>query len=306
MNDTPDDPKAQDTAAQDNAGAFMSADGADGAGDLDRLRAENAEMRDKLLRAMAELENFRRRAEREKSDLAKYAISDFARDAVSIADNLRRAIEAVPRDASDLESSLKTLIEGIEVTERELLKVFERHGVTRFDPVGEKFDPHVHEAMIKVDVPNVPAETIVQVIQAGYMIQDRVLRPAAVIVAKGSVEAKPDAAANTAKGYKGRASVGEPVAASASEHGQDVAQEPDRVAQGNEQGAAGESGDVRPFRQAEGEPDIPRGPSGGPRKSQNAQAGEKRPSSMTKPVTDSSSPARKDEFISTFGKRLEN
>jgi molecular chaperone GrpE len=305
MNDTPDDPKAQDTAAQDNAGAFVSADGADGAGDLDRLRAENSDMRDKLLRAMAELENFRRRAEREKADLAKYAISDFARDAVSIADNLRRAIEAVPRDTSDLESSLKTLIEGIEVTERELLKVFERHGVTRFDPVGEKFDPHVHEAMIKVDVPNVPAETIVQVIQAGYMIQDRVLRPAAVIVAKGSVEAKPDAA-NAAKGYKGRASVGEPVAAGAAEQGQDEAQEPERAAQSNDQGAAGEGGDIRPFRQGEGEPDIPRGPGGGARKSQNAQAGEKRPSSMTKPVTDSSSPARKDEFISTFGKRLEN
>lgn len=282
MNDSPEDRKAQEPDAEaPSNGAATAGDPAgarEGAGELEVLRAENTDLRDKVLRVMAELENYRRRAEREKSDLAKYAISDFARDIVSIGDNLRRAIEAIPRGAAEHDPNLKTLVEGVEVTERELIKVFERHGVTRFDPLGEKFDPHVHEAMIKVDVPNAAADTIVQVLHAGYMIGERVLRPAAVIVAKGAPAGDvrpPQAAPETGE----------------------AAQQPDQP--------EGQSGDVAPFRQGEADPDIPRRPDGTPRRGQR-EAPEKRTSSMTKPVTENSNPPRKEEFISTFGKRLEN
>ena len=138
------------------------------------------------------MENLRRRTEREKADTVKYAISEFARDAVTIGDNLRRAIEAAQKETVDASPALRTLLEGVEVTERDLFKVLERHGITRFDPLGEKFDPHQHEAMVKVDVPGVPADIVVQVLHAGYKIADRILRPAAVIVAKGGTPARPE------------------------------------------------------------------------------------------------------------------
>lgn len=156
---------------------------------IETLKAENADLQDKLLRSFAEMENLRRRTEREKADNAKYAISEFARDVIGIGDNLRRAIEAVPKDAASSDPALKTLIEGVEVTERELFKVLERHGITRFDPKGEKFDPHIHDAMMRMETADQPPDTIVQVIHAGYMIGERVLRPAAVIVAKASMGA---------------------------------------------------------------------------------------------------------------------
>ncbi len=152
--------------------------------EIQALKSENADLKDKWLRAKAETENVLRRAEREKADWTKYAVSDFARDVVQIGDNLRRAIEAVPASAVAADPNLKTLLEGVEVTERELLKVLERQKVVRFSPKGEKFDPHVHEAMMRIETSDQPPETVVQVIQAGYMIADRVLRPAAVIVAK--------------------------------------------------------------------------------------------------------------------------
>lgn len=163
--------------------------------DIQALQAENAELKDKNLRVVAEMENFRRRTERDKAEFSKYAISEFARDIVGVGDNIRRAIEAVPKDAVAMNPTLRSLVEGVEVTERELLKVLERFQVTRFDPLGEAFNPHLHDAMTKVEVPNVPAETVVQVIHAGYMIGERVLRPAAVIVAKGggAVEQAPKA-----------------------------------------------------------------------------------------------------------------
>jgi len=149
------------------------------------LRTQNDDLNDRNLRLVAEMENLRRRTERDKSEFAKYAISEFARDVLSVGDNIRRGIEAVPKEAVLSHPALASLIEGIEVTERELLKVLERYQVKRFDPLGEPFNPNFHEAMTKVDVPNVPAETVIQVIHAGYMIGERVLRPAAVIVAKG-------------------------------------------------------------------------------------------------------------------------
>jgi molecular chaperone GrpE len=157
------------------------------AAELEAQKAENAELKDRALRLMAEMENLRRRTERDKSEFAKYAISEFARDIVGVGDNIRRAIEAVPKDAISSDPALMSLIEGIEVTERELLKTLEKYQIKRFDPLGEPFNPHLHDAMTKVDVPNVPADTVVQVIHAGFMIDERVLRPAAVIVAKGGL-----------------------------------------------------------------------------------------------------------------------
>ncbi|WP_088346701.1 MULTISPECIES: nucleotide exchange factor GrpE [Rhodomicrobium] len=156
------------------------------AAEIETLKTENAELKDKSLRLIAEMENLRRRTERDKSEFAKYAISEFARDVVGVGDNIRRAIEAVPKEAVVSDPALSSLIEGVEVTERELLKVLERFQVKRFDPIGQPFNPHLHEAMTKIEVPNVAADTVVQVIHAGYMIDERVLRPAAVIVAKGS------------------------------------------------------------------------------------------------------------------------
>lgn len=193
MNDTPEEPadltglEVKDSSAKAEAEqaskAILQA--------IADLKAENADLRDKNLRIIAEMENFRRRAERDKAEGVKYAASEFGRDIISVADNLRRAIEAVSNDAKEQNPAVKTLIEGVEATERELLKTFERHGITRFDPLGEKFDPHFHEAVVKVDAPNVPADVIVQVLQAGYKISDRVLRPATVILSKGGVPGKP-------------------------------------------------------------------------------------------------------------------
>ncbi len=158
------------------------------AAEIETMRAENRELNDKVLRLMAEMENLRRRTDRDKAEFSKYAISEFARELLSVADNMRRAIDAVPEDAAATDPALRSLVEGIEVTERELLKVFEKYHVKRFDPQGEPFNPHLHDAMTKMDVPNVAADTIVQVVHAGYMIGDRVLRPAAVIVAKGGTD----------------------------------------------------------------------------------------------------------------------
>ncbi len=177
----------QDAAADELAGARSDADLiAKLSAEVEALRADNTEQKDKALRLMAEMENLRRRTEREKSEFSKYAISEFARDVISVGDNIRRAIEAVPKDAASHDTVLRSLVEGVEVTERELLKALEKYQIKRFDPQGEPFNPHMHDAMTKIEVPNVPADTVVQVIHAGYMIGERVLRPAAVIVAKGS------------------------------------------------------------------------------------------------------------------------
>ena len=164
--------------------------------DLDALLGENAEMRDKLLRTMAEMENLRRRTEREKADTARYAISNFARDVLTISDNLKRVIEHVPADAASEDPALKSFLEGVELTERELLNTMERHGVTTIEPLGQRFDPNSQQAMYEVPNAEVPDGTVVEVMQAGYMIGDRCLRPALVAVSKGGPKAaaqpKPD------------------------------------------------------------------------------------------------------------------
>src|SRR5918993_2467705 len=159
------------------------------------LEAEKADLKDKMLRLMADMENLRRRTEREVADARTYAVANFARDMLNVADNVRRAIESVPEEArSTAEGAFKTLIEGIDLTERDLLKNLERHGVKKLDPQGQKFDPNLHQAMFEIPNAEVPNGTVLQVVQSGYVIGERVLRPALVGVSKGG----PKAAANGA------------------------------------------------------------------------------------------------------------
>src|SRR3954468_11767381 len=154
------------------------------------LEAEKADLKDKMLRLMADMENLRRRTEREIADARSYGVANFARDMLNVADNIRRALESVPDEArNSADGAFKDLIEGIDLTERDLLKALERHGVKRLDPEGQKFDPHLHQAMFEVPNPDVPNGTVVQVVQSGYVIGERVLRPAMVGVAKGGPKA---------------------------------------------------------------------------------------------------------------------
>jgi len=159
------------------------------------LAKEAAEARDKMLRTLAEMENLRKRTQREVADARTYGISGFARDVLDIADNLQRALDAVPADTkASADPGLKALIEGVELTERSLLNALEKNGVKKFDPSGGKFDPNFQQAMYEVPDPSVPAGTVVQVVQAGYMIGDRVLRPALVAVSKGGAKSTAPAA----------------------------------------------------------------------------------------------------------------
>ena len=160
------------------------------AGSAEALAKEAAEARDKMLRTLAEMENLRKRTSREVADAKIYGISGFARDVLDIADNLQRALDALPAEArAAADPGLKALIEGVELTERSLLNTLEKNGVRKFDPTGEKFDPNFQQAMYEVPDSSVPSGTVVQVVQAGYMIGDRVLRPALVAVAKGGAKA---------------------------------------------------------------------------------------------------------------------
>ncbi len=153
---------------------------------VEALRAENAEMRDKLLRTVAEMENLRKRTEREVSDTRSYAIAGFARDMLAATDSLSRALMVLPAEARDSsDATIKSLIEGIEMTEREMQRLLAKHGVKPIEAEGQKFDPHKHQAMFEVPDPTRPEGTVVQVVQAGFAIGDRVLRPAMVGVAKG-------------------------------------------------------------------------------------------------------------------------
>lgn len=156
--------------------------------EITALKAEVADLKDKLLRTHAEMENIRKRTEREKSEAHKYAVTKFARDIVTVGDNFQRAINAVPAAAADQDPALKSFLEGVTMTERELINALERHGIKRIDPMGEPFNPHQHQAVMESQNADVPAGTVVQVFQSGYMIEDRVLRPAMVVVAKGGAK----------------------------------------------------------------------------------------------------------------------
>jgi molecular chaperone GrpE len=152
---------------------------------IDALRVENAELKDKVLRTLAEMDNLRKRAEREKAEATLYAASNFARDLLSVADNFSRALSTLtPEQRAKADEVCSNLIAGVEVTERELTNVFERHGIRRIEALGEKFDPHMHQAMFEVPTAEQPPGTIVQVMQDGYAIGNRCLRPALVGVSK--------------------------------------------------------------------------------------------------------------------------
>ena len=154
------------------------------------LAREAADLKDRLLRSPAEMENLRRRTEKQIDDARVYGIANFARDMLAVGDNMRRALDAVtPELRETADTAVKALIEGVELTERELLKVLEKHGVKKLQPLGSKFDPNLHQAMYEVPEPSVPAGTVVQVVQAGYTIGERVLRPALVAVSKGGAKA---------------------------------------------------------------------------------------------------------------------
>jgi len=182
-----------DTTAANNNDAVAAVDNAAAAAppDATALAKEVADLKDRLLRSLADMENLRRRTDREVADARTYGVTGLARDIVGVADNMRRALEAAGDAGIAVDGPAKALLEGVELTERELLKVLEKHGVKRFDPHGAKFDPNLHQAMFEVPDANVPSGSVVQVVQSGYMIGDRVLRPAMVGVSKGGPKTAP-------------------------------------------------------------------------------------------------------------------
>jgi molecular chaperone GrpE len=182
-----------DAATQPEQTAEQAAAAPAGSADADpttALAQEAAELKDKLLRTLAEMENLRRRTAREVTDARQYGIAGFARDILVVADNMRRALDAVSPELR-ADPNVQGLLEGVELTERELNKALEKNGVTRFDPQGEKFDPNFQQAMYEVPDASAAPGTVVQVIQAGYRIGERVLRPALVAVAKAPPKDSP-------------------------------------------------------------------------------------------------------------------
>jgi molecular chaperone GrpE len=157
--------------------------------ELDAKTKSVSEKHDQYLRAVAETENVRRRMEREKDETAKYAISKFAKDILSVGDNFQRAISAVPKDAIETDPALKTLLDGVILAERDFRGALERHGVKIIDPAGLPFNPHHHQAVMEQENPDVPNGTVLQVFQSGYLIDDRCLRPAMVVVSRGGAKA---------------------------------------------------------------------------------------------------------------------
>ena len=181
--------RTEDAAAPGEGAAPATQPAAPAEGDAAALAAE---FKDRLLRTLAEMENLRTRTAREVADTRLYAVSNFARDLLGVADNMRRALDAVSAELrASVEPGVKALVDGVELTERELLKALEKNGMRQFNPAGEKFDPNFHQAMYEVPDASVPAGSIVQVVQPGYMIGERVLRPAMVGVSKGGPRVAP-------------------------------------------------------------------------------------------------------------------
>ncbi|PVB61387.1 nucleotide exchange factor GrpE [Labrenzia sp. 011] len=189
MSDENKKPEEQPTAATPEADApAAQPETAEetGVDPIEVLKAENTDLKDRALRAMADMENLRRRTEKEIKDARQYSVSSFARDMLNVSDNLRRALEALPEeDRKNADAGVAALIEGVEMIERDLLNQLEKNGVKKLEPEGQKFDPNFHQAMFEVPNTEVPNNTVVQVVQAGYVIGDRVLRPAMVGVSKG-------------------------------------------------------------------------------------------------------------------------
>jgi molecular chaperone GrpE len=197
---TDDNKNAYETEGQDGVAGAETPDAAQTAGaqadapaepdPIEVLKAENAELKDKFLRLAAEMDNLRRRTEREVKDAKTYSAAAFARDMLSVSDNLRRALDAIPAETRAAgEAGLMSLVEGVEMTERAMLSALERHGVKKIEPAGQKFDPHFHQAMFEVPNADLPNNTVIQVVQDGYVIGERVLRPAMVGVSKGGPKA---------------------------------------------------------------------------------------------------------------------
>ena len=182
----PDSEAPEETAAEEGE---ETETGAEETGEeaVEELTPEQLveDLNDKLLRALAEAENVRRRAKREKSDAAKYAITNFAREVLGVADNMKRAMASVDLEARKKDPALEQLMVGLEMTEREMLSTFERFGIKPIEAMGEKFDHNLHEAMFELDDTSKPAGTVMQVVEAGYLLNDRLLRPAKVGVSKG-------------------------------------------------------------------------------------------------------------------------
>lgn len=178
--DNPEGATPEEAATQGQAPA---AEGEQAAAQPEDQSAEIAALKDRLLRTLADMENLRKRSERDREDAAKYAISSFARDLLGVADNLRRALDSLPESARS-DENVKVFVDGMELIERELLKAFEKAGIRRIDPMGEKFDHNFHEAMFEVPTPDQPSGMVIQVIQPGYIINDRLLRAARVGVTR--------------------------------------------------------------------------------------------------------------------------
>lgn len=183
----PEDTQPQQETPQDNAPPEPAAAPSPLEEKIRQMEEEIALLKDQRVRALAETENVRKRASRDLEETAKYAVTPFARDMVSVLENLKRASENIHAHAGDSDL-IKTLDEGVELTLKELLAIFERYGIKRVDPMGAKFDHNFHQAVAQVDRADVPPGTVVQVVQAGYVIHDRLLRPAMVAVSKAAGE----------------------------------------------------------------------------------------------------------------------
>lgn len=192
------DQGADQTASESSINSAAGETSAAAKGDpMVALAREAADYKDKLLRSLAEMENLRKRTERQVADAREYGIAAFARDILAVADNMERALGALDADLREkADAGTKALLDGVELTERELLKVLEKHGVKKFEPLDEKFDPNLHQAMYEMPDTSRPAGTVGRVIQPGYMIGERVLRPALVAVAKGGPKASMETPAN--------------------------------------------------------------------------------------------------------------
>ncbi len=185
-NNKPED-HSEDASAEEAGAAQQPESAAAAEADpLEVLKAESADWKDRAMRTMAEMENLRRRTEKEIKDARQYGVAGFARDMLTVSDNLRRALEALPEDdRKNADAGVAALIDGVEMIERDLLSQLEKNGVKKLEPEGQKFDPNFHQAMFEVPNTDVPNNTVVQVVQAGYVIGDRVLRAAMVGVSKG-------------------------------------------------------------------------------------------------------------------------
>src|SRR3954447_5551843 len=175
-----DTPNGAEAAAPETAQAETAPDPAA------QLAKEAADLKDRLLRTLVEMENLRRRTDREVADARTYGVTNFARDILAVADNMERALKALDDEIREkADAGVKALLDGVELTERELIKVMEKHGIRKIEPQGQKFDPNQHQAMLEIPDASVPAGTVVQIMQPGYTIGERVLRPALVGVSKG-------------------------------------------------------------------------------------------------------------------------